>query len=147
MTKSKIEQGLPKTKGGLPWQAFAIVGDKEEPETWKLPHHTKAIFRAIKGKIGHYKTTDWEHTAAAVAALSRGEVQAVIADHLLVADYLRAHPEAKLRLAGQPFAGEPVALAVRKDNAALLDQINAALDRLRQKGLLAQIERRWSTAP
>ena len=72
MTKSKIEEGISKTKDGLPWQAYAIVGDKEDPETWKLPHHTRAIFRAIKGKISHYKTTDWEHTAAAVAALSRG---------------------------------------------------------------------------
>ena len=68
----KIEKGLPRLKEGLPWQAFAIVGDKEAPDTWKLPHHTKAIFRAIQGKIGHYRTTDWEHTAAAVAALSRG---------------------------------------------------------------------------
>lgn len=72
MAKSKIEEALPKTKDGLPWQAFAIVGDKENPETWKLPHHTKAILRAVKGKIGHYQTTDWEHLAAAVAALSRG---------------------------------------------------------------------------
>lgn len=72
MTKSKIEQGLPRTKGGLPHQAFAIVGDKDDPKTWKLPHHTKAIFRAIQGKVGHYRTTDWDHAAAAVAALSRG---------------------------------------------------------------------------
>ena len=72
MPKSKIEQGLPRLKEALPWQAFAIVGDKDDPETWKLPHHTKAIFRAIQGKIGHYRTTDWEHASAAVAALSRG---------------------------------------------------------------------------
>lgn len=72
MTKSKIEEGLSHLKNGLPWQAYAIVGDKEDPETWKLPHHTRAVLRAIKGKIGHYQTTDWEHLAAAVAALSRG---------------------------------------------------------------------------
>ncbi len=70
--REKIEQGLPQLKDGLPWQAFAIVGDKEDPDTWKLPHHTRAIFRAIKGKVGHYKTTHWEHCAAAVAALSPG---------------------------------------------------------------------------
>ena len=70
--KGKILEGLPRLKDGLPWQAFAIVGDIEDPDTWKLPHHTKAIFRAIQGKVGHYRTTDWEHTAAAVAALSRG---------------------------------------------------------------------------
>ena len=72
MAKSKIEDGLPKTKDGLPHEAFAIVGDKEDQETWKLPHHTSAILRAVTGKVGHYKTTDWEHLAAAVAALSRG---------------------------------------------------------------------------
>ena len=71
-SRDKIEQGLPRLKEGLPHQAFAIVGDKEDPETCKLPHHTKAIFRAIQGKIGHYRTTDWEHCSAAVAALSRG---------------------------------------------------------------------------
>ena len=105
MTKDKIEEGLPRTKDlsltkskeGLPWQAFAIVRDKDDPETWKLPHHTKAITRAIKGKIGlregakreetggktnssfgmqrsctcHFSTTvDWERMPAAVAALS-----------------------------------------------------------------------------
>ena len=72
MSKTKIEEGLTKLKDGLPHQAYAIGGDKEDPETWKLPHHTRAIFRAIQGKVGHYKTTDWEHLAAAVAALSRG---------------------------------------------------------------------------
>jgi len=72
MSKSKIEAGLPRLKDGLPWQAYAIVGDIEDPDTWKLPHHTKAIFRAIQGKIGHYRTTEGEHLSAAVAALSRG---------------------------------------------------------------------------
>ena len=72
MSKKKIEEGLPRTKEGLPWQAFAIVGDKEDPDTWKLPHHTKAIFRAIKGKIGIEKTVDWDRMPAAVAALSPG---------------------------------------------------------------------------
>jgi len=72
MPKSKIEQGLPRLKDGLPHQAYAIVGDREDPDTWKLPHHTKAIFRAIQGKVGHYRTTEGEHLPAAVAALSRG---------------------------------------------------------------------------
>lgn len=71
-SEEKIKDGLPKTREGLPWQAFAIVRDKEDPETWKLPHHTKAIFRAIQGKIGLEKTVDWDRMPAAVAALSPG---------------------------------------------------------------------------
>jgi len=72
MANTKIEHGLHLLKDGLPSEAFAIVDDREDPSTWKLPHHTRAILRVARGKVGHYQTTDWEHLAAAVAALSRG---------------------------------------------------------------------------
>jgi len=67
-----VKQGLSKTKEGLPKEAFAIVGDPDEPETWKLPHHKKSIFRALQGKLNIEKTVDWERMPAAVAALSPG---------------------------------------------------------------------------
>ena len=96
MSNDKIKDGLPKTKEGLPWQAFAIVGDKDDPETWKLPHHTKAIFRAIKGKIGLERTVDWDRMPAAVAALSPGgyrgkRVEATENDIIAAARHLAAH--------------------------------------------------------
>ncbi len=65
-----VKEGLPKTKEGLPKEAFAIVGDPEAPETWKLPHHKKSIFRALRGELDIEKTVDWERMPAAVAALS-----------------------------------------------------------------------------
>jgi len=69
--REKREKEVPRLKGGMPAQAFAIVGDLQDPQTWQLPHHTKAIFRAIQGKCGHFRTTDLESLPAAVAALSR----------------------------------------------------------------------------
>ena len=72
MTSSKVKEGLPKAKESLPKEAFAIVGDPEDPETWKLPHHTKTIFRALAGKLALEKTVDWVRMSAAVAALSPG---------------------------------------------------------------------------
>lgn len=69
---NKVKQGLPQTKEGLPKEAFAIVGDPLDPETWKLPHHTRAIFRALEGRLDIEKTVDWDHLPAAVAALSPG---------------------------------------------------------------------------
>ena len=82
--------------GGLPWQAFAIASDKDDPATWKLPHHTRAIFRAIKGKIGIEHTVDWDLMPAAVAALSKGghqgnRVQASENEILSAAKHLAAH--------------------------------------------------------
>ena len=67
-----VKEGLPKTKEGLPKEAFAIVGDPQDPETWKLPHHTTAIFRSLKGKLDIESTVDWDRMGPAVAALSPG---------------------------------------------------------------------------
>jgi len=68
----RIRAGLRKSKQGLPMEAFAIVGDPDDPETWKLPHHTRAIFRALTGKLDIEATVDWDRISAAVAALSPG---------------------------------------------------------------------------
>ncbi len=96
MSDSKVKEGLPKTKEGLPRQAFAIVGDPDDPATWKLPHHTKAIFRALRGKLGIERTVDWDRMSAAVAALSPGgyrgqRVEASPEDILKAAEHLANH--------------------------------------------------------
>ena len=62
----------PETKEGLPREGFAITGDPEDPETWKLPHHKKSILRALRGRPDIEATVDWERMPAAVAALSPG---------------------------------------------------------------------------
>ena len=67
-----LKEGLPMLKESLPKEAFAIVGDPEDPNTWKLPHHKRSIFRALRGKLDIEKTVDWERMPAAVAALSPG---------------------------------------------------------------------------
>jgi hypothetical protein len=84
------------TKEGLPAEAFAVVGDPEDTETWKLPHHKKSIFRALRGKYDMEKTVDWDRIPAAVAALSprshRGRrVDAEPEEILEAAGHLAAH--------------------------------------------------------
>ena len=100
MPKSKVQEAVEKqlTREGLPRQAFAIVGDPDDPETWKLPHHTRAIFRALQGRLDIEKTVDWDRMPAAVAALSpggyRGErVQASEEDIIKAARHLARHYE------------------------------------------------------
>ena len=91
-----VKEALTKTKDGLPKEAFAIVGDPDDTESWKLPHHQKSIFRALRGKLDIEKTVDWERMPAAVAALSprgyRGRrVEASPEDILKAAKHLAGH--------------------------------------------------------
>ena len=95
---SKVKEALEKeiTKEGLPKEAFAIVGDPQDPETWKLPHHTKAIMRALRGRLDIEKTVNWDRMPAAVAALSRGgyrgqQVDATREEKLKAARHLANH--------------------------------------------------------
>ena len=96
MNKAEEFAAKPQTKEGLPKEAFAIVGDPQDPETWKLPHHTKAIFRALLGRIDIEGTVNWDRMPAAVAALSRGgyrgeRVQASEEDIIQAARHLARH--------------------------------------------------------
>ena len=97
---SKVKEAVEKeiTKEGLPKEAFAIVGDPHLPESWKLPHHTKAIFWALQGRIDLEKTVDWDRMPAAVAALSPGgycgeRIQASEEDIIKAARHLARHYE------------------------------------------------------
>jgi len=67
-----VKEALTGSKDGLPREAFAIIGDSEDPDTWKLPHHQKSIFRALRGKLDIEKTVDWAQMSVAVSALSPG---------------------------------------------------------------------------
>lgn len=87
---------LRKTREELPQEAFAIVGNPEDPDTWKLPHHQKNILRALRGKLELEKTVDWEKMGAAVRALSVGanrvrRVQASPEQILEAARHLAGH--------------------------------------------------------
>lgn len=99
-----IKGRMTKTKEDLPKEAFAIVGDPEDPETWKLPHHQKNVSRALRGKLDIEKTVDWERMPAAAAALSprgyRGQRVAASPEQILqAAKHLSVH----YRQAGKPL--------------------------------------------
>jgi hypothetical protein len=95
---------------GLPCQAFAIVPVIADPSTWKLPHHTRQVYRAVKGKVGYEHTVDWENMPLMVQYLSHNgvdgqRVQGEPSDLLAAAKHLASH----YIKAGKPL---PDALAV-----------------------------------
>jgi polar amino acid transport system substrate-binding protein len=85
----------------------------------------------------------YDDLTIALGALARGEVRAVIGDDLGAADYLAAHPEARLSRAGAALAPAQVALAVARDRPDLLSRVNAGLAALRRSGALDQLALKW----
>ena len=61
---------LPRTREGLSAEAFAVIGDRADPDTWKVPHHRRSIIRAVGGRLDVEKTVDWRKMPSAAAALS-----------------------------------------------------------------------------
>ena len=111
MKDSKVTEEPPLTKEDLPCQAFAIVGDNNDPDTWKLPHHNKSIFKSLKGRLDFEKTVDWNRMSAAIATISPGgyreqRVEAVPEDILSAAKHLANH----YRKAGKPLPDTLAAL-------------------------------------
>jgi len=111
----KLRAGARQLKEGLPREAFAIVGDSSDPDTWKLPHHTRAIFRALAGRLNIESTVDWDRMAAAVAALSpegyRGRrVEATSAQIKEAARHLAGHYLKE----GRPLPDTLAVLSLRK---------------------------------
>ena len=95
---------------GFPYQAYALVQDKNKPATWGLLHHTKLINKALKGKVGIERSVDWKNIAICAQYLSlygvegkraQGEPDAILA----AAQHLATH----YRKAGKAL---PDALAV-----------------------------------
>ena len=54
-------------KQQLPREAFAVLGTRDDPLSWQLPHHTRAIL-----KNGHRESNvNWQMMSTAVEYLSR----------------------------------------------------------------------------
>ena len=97
---------LAKEQDGLTWRDYALVGERSDPSTWQLPHHTAVP----GGKGGGEETVDWRLAEIAVAMLSRMgyrgvRVYASENEKIDAARHLAGH----YRTAGKPL---PNALAI-----------------------------------
>lgn len=80
---------------------------------------------------------------AAVRMLIAGEVDALLADHLVCSLLAWQHPEAGLRALATPFTVEPLGIAVPPDAPLLLNLVENHLETLEYTGLLARFKAHW----
>ena len=80
----------------------------------------------------------------AVQALSQGKIDAVIIDNEPAKVYVSQNDG--LKIVDEAFTYEEYAIAIAKDNTALLNEVNAAISKLKESGKLDEIVDKYISA-
>lgn len=96
---------------------------------------------AIKGSAEHVELKQFKRVNEAFMELKNGRADAVIIDAPVAKNYMSKL--GGMKLAGDPFTDEEFGIAVHKENKALMEQINKALDKLVKSGEYDNLLKKW----
>lgn len=123
-------------------QAIIVMADSEIKVAADLTGKTISCQEGTTGEQylldNEYSIQSYKTGAEAVAALTAGKVDAVVIDNA-VATALSAKQEGKTVVLDEALTQESYAIAVKKGNDELTNQINGALKTLKDNGKLAEI--------
>ena len=94
--------------------------------------------------FGDENVVAYDDGLTAVQALNNGQVDCVVIDNEPAKAYVEANPG--LKILDTSYAEEDYAIGMNKDNTALLDAVNAALEELKADGTLQSIVDKYITA-
>ena len=94
--------------------------------------------------FGEDAVVAYDNGLTAVQALNNGQVDAVVIDNEPAKAYVESNPG--LKILDTSYAEEDYAIGMNKDNTALLDADNAALEELKADGTLQSIVDKYITA-
>ncbi|NCN05335.1 MAG: basic amino acid ABC transporter substrate-binding protein [Spirochaetales bacterium] len=108
---------------------------------------------AQQGTTGAFAISDiagaslqnYDEIGLAIAALARGDLDAVVADGPIAADFALQNENYAntLKIVGDPFTEEFYGVVVRKGNSEVLDLVNQGLATITANGTLEQIKAKW----
>ena len=94
--------------------------------------------------FGEDAVVAYDNGLTAVQALNNGQVDTVVIDNEPAKAYVESNPG--LKILDTSYAEEDYAIGMNKDNTALLDAVNAALEELKADGTLQSIVDKYITA-
>ena len=96
-------------------------------------------------KVAGVELATFDELGLAIAALANGQIDGVVADTPIAADYVLQNDEysGSLKIVGEAFTDEYYGIAVNKGNSELLDLINAGLAEVLASNIPAQLEDKW----
>ena len=88
------------------------------------------------------KITEFADNVLALTDLKTGRVQAVVID-AVVAEYYMTQQTDTFKLLEESLAPEEYGVGVKPGNEALLEKLQAALDKMNEDGTAAEISTKW----
>ena len=88
--------------------------------------------------LGEFETND-----QCLMDLEAGRTDAVVADEVIIRYYVSKKGEEKYKILEEDFGKEEYGIGVRKEDTALLDALNTALDTLKENGTTKEISEKW----
>lgn len=79
----------------------------------------------------------------AVQALTQGKIDAVVIDGEPAKSFVAAADEGSIKILDEPMTEEEYAIAISKDNEALLAQVNEILAQMQENGKMAEITEKY----
>ncbi|MEK4229048.1 amino acid ABC transporter substrate-binding protein [Solibacillus sp. FSL H8-0538] len=88
------------------------------------------------------KVIEFSDNVLALTDLKTGRVQAVIIDEV-VGEYYMTQEQDTFKILDESLAPEQYGIGVKKGNEALLEKLQAALDKMNEDGTAAEISKKW----
>lgn len=88
----------------------------------------------------------YDDIGLAIQDMINGNLDACVCDSIIASDFVLANESYKgmLRVAGEPFTDEEIAIAVKKGNTELLDLINQGLEAMMADGSFDELKAKWN---
>ena len=142
----KVNFSLPYYESGL---CVAVHADNETIKSFddlegkKIGVQTGTTGALEAEKIPNAQIVSFDTIVEAFMDLMNGAVDAVINDYPVTAYYVATESGGKMKIVGDLRTSEYYGIAVPKQKPEVLEQINAALETLRENGKFAEIFEKW----
>jgi len=125
----------------------STLSDLRQLQDKKTGTQAETTATGIVEKIPGVVSITYPSIEDAIAALAKGELEAVVCEDVVATDFLsRSEYAGKMKIASvinTPGAEELYAVAVRKKNLKVLVLLNDGIKAIKEKGLEAELRRKW----
>lgn len=101
-----------------------------------------ACEKYINEKNIDFTLTRYDDIIQTFEAMNTGRIDYIVVDYAVAIDYQTKHPD-KYYITGAQLTNEPIAVCLKKENTALRDEIQKAIDAVRADGKLAEFSKKW----